>query len=577
MPDTQQFGAKPVIEIDGSPLPSSVEPALEEVVVDDHLHLPDMFLLRLRDDGKDVFRQLAVRIGSRVTISATPVGDGRQDPLIVGEVTALEAEYDKTGTHALVRGYDLSHRLCRGRRTQTFNDVTDSDLAAQIAEGAGLDLGHVDATSTTYEHVSQVNVNDWEFLKARAREIGYEVAVVLGKFEWRRPAESSAGPGESGVEPGEPTQLVLGSNLEWFRPRVTAGEQVKEAQVRGWDPTTKQKVVATAAAATTSASVGLGPAELAGTFGNPTYVCVDLPLATQAEADAAAAALIEQIGSVHCEADGVAQGNPKLRAGTAVSVSLAGWPYDGRYTITSSRHCYSPGGYRSHFQVSGRNERSLLGLASMGATKGNGSAGGPPMYGVVIAQVTDLDDPEELGRVKLAMPWLSDTYESWWARVVQLGAGDQRGAVWLPEVDDEVLVAFEHGDVRRPYVIGSLWNGVDRPNLGSRLFDHGAVKRRGFVSKKGHRLVFFDDDGKSGVATITADDGLRISLNQTETTIKVTSSGKVEIQGTGEVSITSSSNVTVEATGKLDLKGSAGVSIDGGPQVAITGGVVKLN
>ncbi|MGH9179798.1 MAG: VgrG-related protein, partial [Acidimicrobiales bacterium] len=520
MPDTQQFGAKPVIEIDGSPVPASVEPALEEVVVDDHLHLPDMFLLRLRDDGKDVFGQLPVRIGSRVTVSATPVGDGRQDPLIVGEVTALEAEYDKTGTHALVRGYDLSHRLCRGRKTQTFNDVTDADLATQIAEAAGLEVGQVDATSTTYEHVSQVNVNDWEFLKARAREIGYEVAVVLGKFEWRRPAEAAGGPGESGVEPAEATQLVLGSNLEWFRPRVTAGEQVKEAQVRGWDPITKQKVVGSATASTTSASVALGPAELARAFGDPTYVCVDLPLATQAEADAAAAALIEQIGSVHCEADGIAQGNPKLRAGTAVSVSLAGWPYDGRYTITSSRHCYNPGGYRTQFQVSGRNERSLLGLASLGATKGAGSAGGPPMYGVVIAQVTDLDDPEQLGRVKLAMPWLSDTYESWWARVVQLGAGKQRGAVWLPEVDDEVLVAFEHGDVRRPYVIGSLWNGVDTPNLGSKLFDHGAVKRRGFVSKKGHRLVFFDDDGKSGVATITADDGLRISLNQTETTIK---------------------------------------------------------
>lgn len=577
MPDSQQFGAKPVIEIDGSPLPSSVEPALEEVVVDDHLHLPDMFLLRLRDEAKDVFRQLPVRIGSRVTVSATPVGDGRQDPLIVGEVTALEAEYDKTGSHALVRGYDLSHRLCRGRRTQTFNDVTDSDLATQIAEAAGLEVGHVDATSTTYDHVSQVNVNDWEFLKARAREIGYEVAVVLGRFEFRRPSEAAGGPGESGVEPGEATQLVLGSNLEWFRPRVTAGEQVKEAQVRGWDPTTKQKVVATATASTTSASVALGPADLAGAFGDPTYVCVDLPLATQAEADAAAAALIEQIGSVHCEADGIAQGNPKLRAGTAVSVSLAGWPYDGRYTITSSRHCYNPGGYRTQFQVSGRNERSLLGLASLGATKGAGGAGGPPMYGVVIAQVTDNEDPEELGRVKLAMPWLSDTYESWWARVTQLGAGKDRGAVWIPEVDDEVLVAFEHGDPRRPYVVGSLWNGVDRPPLGSGLFDHGAVTRRGFVSKKGHRLVFFDDDGQSGVATITADDGLRISLNQTETTIKVTSSGKIEIAGTGEVSITSNSNVTVEATGKLDLKGSAGVSIDGGPQVAITGAVVKIN
>ena len=121
---------------------------------------------------------------------------------------------------------------------------------------------------------------------------------------------------------------------------------------------------------------------------------------------------------------------------------------------------------------------------------------------MVVALVTDVDDPDRAGRVKLSFPWLSDDYESWWARVAQLGAGDQRGAVWLPEVNDEVLVAFEHGDTRRPYVVGSLYNGVDLPRLGDGLVDAstGAVKRRGFVSKAGHRLVFLDDDAKSGVA-----------------------------------------------------------------------------
>ena len=76
----------------------------------------------------------------------------------------------------------------------------------------------------------------------------------------------------------------------------------------------------------------------------------------------------------------------------------------------------------------------------------------------------------DLARVKLKFPWLSDDYESEWARVAQLGAGHHRGAVWLPEVNDEVLVAFEHGDTRRPFVVGELYNGVDSP-LGDGLVD----------------------------------------------------------------------------------------------------------
>lgn len=574
-----QFGAKPVIEIDGREVDDSLLPLVEEVVIDDHLHLPDMFELRFRDDGHDLLNRAHVEIGTRVTISATAIGDGDQDPLIVGEVTALEADFDRSGSHTVIRGYDLSHRLSRGRHTRTFNGVTDADIARQLATDAGLDVGTIEAGGPTYEHVSQANSTDWEFLRGRAREIGFEVAVVLGEFHWRRLTDAGDAPGESDIAPTDRLQLVVGSNVEWFRPRVTASDQVARASVRGWDPMQKAAVVGTAEAETNSTLVALSPRDLAATFGESEFVATDLPVSTQREADSAASSLAEQISSAHCEAELMAQGSPRLRSGVAVSISLAGWPYDGKYVLTSTRHTYDESGYRTRCQVSGRAERSLLGLVSMGATNGSHSAGGERIQGVVIAQVTGIDDPENMGRVKVSFPWLSDSYESWWARVVQLGAGNQRGAVWLPEVNDEVLVAFEQGDVRRPYVIGSLYNGVDKPRLGDGLLDpsSGAVRRRGFVSKAGHRLVFFDDDAQSGVATLTADGGLRISLNQTQTTIKITSSGSVEISGTSDVKISSSANVSVEAGAQLELKGNAGVTIDGGPQVKVTGGVIQLN
>jgi uncharacterized protein involved in type VI secretion and phage assembly len=175
-------------------------------------------------------------------------------------------------------------------------------------------------------------------------------------------------------------------------------------------------------------------------------------------------------------------------------------------------------------------------------------------------------------------PWLSDTYVSDWARTVQPGAGPRRGAVVLPEVNDEVLVGFEQGDLRRPYVLGGLWNGVDKPNLGDGLVDGstGAVKRRGFVSKKGACLVFFDDDSDEGVAVFTGDKGLKVSLNKTKTTIRVSSNGKVEIEGAQDVRIKAGTSLKIEAGTSLELK-AAKVSINGDGPVEVKGTPIQLN
>ncbi len=85
------------------------------------------------------------------------------------------------------------------------------------------------------------------------------------------------------------------------------------------------------------------------------------------------------------------------------------------------------------------------------------------IYGVVVGVVTNNKDDEGLCRVKVKFPWLVDDDESYWARLVSPMAGKERGIVFLPEVEDEVLVVFEHGDVNRPYILGALWNGEDKP------------------------------------------------------------------------------------------------------------------
>jgi uncharacterized protein involved in type VI secretion and phage assembly len=590
---TQPYHLWPVVEIGGTALSDAMASLLELVVVDHQQHLPDMFAVTFHDPARDVISQLNVNIGSTVTIKMTPPG-GSPKTLIKGEVTGFEAEYDATRLRTILRGYDLSHRLHRGRQTKTYKNVTDSDIARQVAQRASLQVGQIDSTSVTFDHVSQANQSDWDFLKARAREIGFEMGMDDGKFYFRQPIQASGAPQAGDYQNhSDPLQLVFGDDLIEFRPRVTSAEQVSTVKVRGWDPVQKQAVIGSAPAGTVAAGIRDRPSALASTFGGHTFTAVNRPLPQQPMVDGAAASIAEIISGAFAEADGVAIGNPDLKAGSTVSVGVVGDHFEGRYTLSGARHVFGENGYRTHFVISGRQDRSLLGLASMGASNGHASAGGQPINGVVVAIVTDNNDPNNAARVKLKFPWLDDSYESDWARLAQLGAGPNSGALWIPQVNDEVLVAFEHGDIRRPFVVGNLYNGVDTPNEGSGLFDNGKVKRRGFISRKGHKFIFFDDPSKAGIAFISSDGNLKISLNETNSEIHISSQGKVHVESQQDMTLESQGNlklkasqgINLDAGNKLDLKGGAGATLDGGPQLEVkasgqlkvTGAMVDVN
>jgi phage protein D/phage baseplate assembly protein gpV len=596
-----------LVEVDAAPLPAEVEQLLSSAYVDDSLHLPDVFVLRFRDPDRVVLTRTGIAVGTTVRVSVTTAGSHAPHPLITGEVTALEVELDSGGTFTVVRGYDHVHRLFRGRRTAAYTQVTASDIARTVAQRAQLRIGTIDATSTVFDHVTQGGVTDWQFVSGLAREIGYEVAVRDGRFEFHRPRPASEAPEPGGRPAADPLVLHLGTDLLRLRAVLTAVEQVGEVEVRGWDVGRKRALVANAPARTSSAELpSVTPADLAGVFGDPVYVATDVPYRAQSEVDAAAEALAEQVASAFAELEAVARGNPELRSGVAIAVDNLGEPFDGKYTITSARHVYdATGGYTTAFTVSGRQERSLYGLAS-------GAAAHSPAPGVVIAQVSDVNDPQSQGRVLLTFPWLSDDYVSDWARTVQAGAGKDRGAMVVPEVGDEVLVAFEQGDVRRPYVLGGLFNGVDTPHSGGiGVVDtsSGTVNRRSLVSRRGHRMDLLDEDGRTeGISLATADGALRLALDATGTAITVHSDGTVLVEGGrgvvvdaasaklelkgGEIALSATTGVTIESGGSVTVdaasalaltgarttvEGSARTEITGGALCRVQAGLVRIN
>ncbi len=567
MPDGGQ-ALRAEIEIDGSPVDASVEPLIEEVVVDNHVLLPDTFQITLHDLTLDVMDKMRLKIGAKVEIKGTALGSQEPESLVTGEVTSLGGEYHAGGSRLVVRGYDLSHRLHRGRQSATYINQKDSDIARAVASAASLDVGTIDDSGEVHEWVSQANLSDWDFLKARAHQIGFEVTVSDGKFHFRKPPDAADAPGDGDYDSKDPLQLVFGQDLLHFRPRVTSAEQVSSVEMRGWDRDAKKALVGTAPARTSSAVLTASPAGLAAGFGSRTYTVVNWPQSTQGGVDAGASAVADHIASAFAEAEGSARGNPKLKAGVAVSVAAVAGAFAGQYTLSQTRHVFDDDGYRTEFQVSGRAQRSLLGLAG-GPSSSASPSGGSQIAGLAIALVTDNDDPTKQSRVKLRFPWLSDSFESDWAPVSQLGAGPDSGAVFLPEIGDEVLVGFGFGDVRQPYVIGGLHNGVDKPKLGDGLLDNGKVKRRGIVSRKGHKLVFLDGDDKSGIALISSDGKIRIGLKETDGQLHIVCDGKIVIESTGDMELS--------AQGALQLSGETGVKIQSSANVEVSGQMIKLN
>jgi uncharacterized protein involved in type VI secretion and phage assembly len=190
------------------------------------------------------------------------------------------------------------------------------------------------------------------------------------------------------------------------------------------------------------------------------------------------------------------------------------------------------------------------------------------IHGVVVGVVTNNQDPDDLGRVKVKLPWLSDLDETNWARIAAPMAGKQRGVYFLPEVDDEVLVAFDHGDVRFPYVLGALWNGNDAPPVTN---SDGKNNIRMIKSRSGHVIKLNDEDGNETIEitdksqknsividtsknTITVTTDKDITLSASKGTIKLDAQ-KVEIASSDTTKLTSGSTMSVEASGTMTVKG----------------------
>jgi len=540
---------------------------LLSVEVDDSLYLPDMFAIRLLDPDLDVLKSDIFAPGTKVKISIQLENETKRTVLMKGEVTSLEPDINSTERSTLsARGYDLSHRLHRVRHTATFQNVTDSDIAQRLAQGASLRT-QITPTTEVYEYLMQANQTDWEFLMERAQRIGYRLFVEGKTLHFEPPPPS----------PAVVTKLDWGLTLQQFKARLSTMEQVSEVIVRGWDPKAKREIVGHATrpsgALANRRDNGRSGGDMAGSAhsipGKKTIV--DRPVYNQSEADKVAQSALDKLASGFIQAEGRAAGNPTIQAASTVDVDGVGQRFSGKYMVTRAMHRYNHKAYTTQFWVScGNGTMTITDLLSAGAgAGGGGSAGGggneskPTARGVMVGLVTNNSDPDNLGRVKVKIPALDA--ESHWCRLASTMAGATRGIAFLPEVNDEVVVAFQNGDPNHGYVLGAVWNGGDPlPKPLGQLVAGGKTIRRVMKSRLGHEITIDDSpDPSEGIIIIdkTEQNSIRIIAKE----------DKIVIEAKQDIEIKSK-------LGKVKISGFGGVEIDGTPgQVNVKGVRINMN
>ncbi|MCC6388591.1 MAG: VgrG-related protein [Dehalococcoidia bacterium] len=598
------------IKLEGRDFASDLMDNLLSVEVEDALYLPSMFRIELYDANLDYANDTQFAIGKAVEITfATRSHTGSTlttGELIKGEITSIEPMIPYRGTSTLViRGYDKTHRLHRGKKTAVFQQVSDSDLFGRIGGASGL---AVEATSTTVVHevVFQDNMTDWEFLCTRARRVGHVVRGAAGKLIVKSLANLlSASPVAT---------LKLIDNVFEFRPRITGEAAFNEVTVRGWDPLNKTAIVGTNASTprTTTAGTQDGFALGAAAFSSAKWTFTGLSVATQAEAEDMAKAARAEAGAADVQAEALVNGNTGIKAGTLVEFAGAGSRFNGNYFVTQAIHRYDADGYRTELRVAGQSSDTIASLLSTGAGVRTGTT---TERHAAIALVTNNNDEEDLGRVKLKYPWLNDSLETGWVRIASPMAGNGRGLMILPEVNDEVLVVFEHGDLNQPIVVGALWNGADAPPLAhADAVDGGNVEQRILKTRAGHTILLKDKSGEEAIhiidkstknkvlidtasktITVEAEDKIilkakNIDITATETinitgkdiatkanaTIKEEATSTFDIKGTG-VTVESSAALALKANSTVDLKGQGPVTVESSAITQVKGSLVKLN
>jgi phage protein D/phage baseplate assembly protein gpV len=556
------------LHADGVRLPAAVMARCVSIAVSQRAGVPSSFTLRLHDPGLHLTGATGpLRRGTKVQVHLGYVGDAR--PVVIGRVRAVAAEFPASGPPVVtLDGYDALHDLTQQRRHVVYageggdRGIRDSDVVDRIARAHELRSNSPATEPRRSPRVQTHEATDFEFLQmlARANErdlfVDGEGVLRFTPFEDRNPG---------------PVRLTWGRNLVSFSVRRTEVGQVDGVEVRAWSPSEKTVVVGSAPRSVVVAGEGR------------VLVVGSSEAATTEEADRLASSLYARRVQSRLTGGGSVTGTIDLQVGRRLQISGIGDEFSGPYVTTAVSHRLGADGFTTDFDVVSAPEEEpgraqALGVAGdppgavAAGRRSAGDSAGKTLAGVVPGVVVEADDPNRLARVKVRLPVLGDDVGVW-ARLSAPLAGAGRGVLLVPRPDDEVLVAFEHGDPSRAYVVGSLWSETDPP---PDIDDAPAVDVWAMRTEAGNLVQLTDAEGKRGLAVVDAEgNGLLVDTGSGTVTLKA---GTEVVLETPDAAVTvSSADVTVKASGTVTVESLGDTTVTASGTLTQKGAVVRIN
>lgn len=494
-----------VIEFDGSALPTEDLQALSEVLVQQRLSLPTLCELSFLATAGALTGVAQIMPGAALRVMVA----GQSEPLFVGQVTAVEHGYTpEHGREIRVRGYDLLHQLRKRQTVRAHVQVTMRDLAREMVADLGLTVQATEP-GPLWPQLVQHRQSDFELLQEIAEKCGLYLTArgtVLHLLTLQ------------GI--GEAVPLSLGDTLLEARIEINADTPYHSVSAAGWDSARLEihKGQASQARVGRTVAAKLVPARVGGSGKRE---LVDESILSDAHATGIAQAELDLRVAREVTLWGVAAGDTRLRPGTPVDVTGVAETITGCYVLSAITHTINAQqGFLSELSSTPPSPRVRM----------RSSVGVPGV-------VTQIDDPDKLGRVRVSLPTYGDV-ETDWIPILSAGAGVNKGLMIFPDKGDHVLVLLAHEDPGQGVVLGNLYTTDKPPDVG---IEGGSVRRYTVQTPGGQRVQM--DDGKQTMR-LENSDGSYCELAPHK--VRLHAAAELEIEAPGQRIVIRGKNIDFE-------------------------------
>lgn len=511
--------------------------------------------------------------GQAIEIEGGYAGD--ETLLFSGVITQQKIKVRRRGESLLrVECRDLLYRLTLARKSRYFKDIAASDIFEDIV-GEYSDLTvEAEAADLVHADLVQYRVSDWDFIVGRAEALGMVCITDNGTLKIGKPDLSRT----------PVAHVAYGAGIFDLEMEMDGRQQVETVTAAGWDMTNQEVLAAEQAdveapvqgnieAVSLAQAVGAANIDLqhGGSLGPP-------ELEAWAEGELRKRRLAKIRGTVRF------QGSDRVQPGELIELGGLGDRFNGTAYIAGVRHALGAGEWETSIQV-GLDPRWHYQHFPVDAAPAAGLYAA--VNGLQIGVVTQLqDDPAGEERVLVRLPLIHPDAEGIWTRIATLDAGEARGSVFRPEIDDEVLVGFVNGDPNQAVVLGALHSSAKPAPIAANDANH----EKGLVTRSALKVIFNDDEVS---LTIETPGGNRVVLSEKEAAVVITDQNRntvtlnadgIALESPADVVVKASGDVRIEGTqvqikagAKLTAEGGAGSELTSGGTTVVKGALVQIN